>query len=698
MADDKPTSTFYRNLGGINQKASEYSIDKAQFLYLSNVDFDVPNALSKRPGSTQAIGLNASGPINSLFEFVRLDGSSYVIAGDDSTMRYKTGTSLTLLDAGWTNGQPTDMLTFLNKVWMANGQKFSWWSGSGSTVSAAGLPVQKTTLFWSDNSDGLSSVFGASIFLVAGATHAAFGSNYSPRAVFFAYSYLRSDGYWGPTDFLLNARNIVRTDSRVSGGGASVDFFGGDSITLTLGGFTIPTGIGISAVALWVAVDSISTSSPYEVIPGIGTVQTGSLGWKTGPGFSNLPASLAYISLTLKPTADLSRFYLFTTMPSSYFYEQQFPLINGGATYFGVRVSMLSAPINFNSYNAVASGSQAYTGMLFSWFETNAPKYIEVNQNVMFMSGLSGTPSNVWFSDLGQPEMIQPDSVFEVRTNDGDRILATKTYANQLIVMKENSFHKVIGDSAENFELVEVSTRYGCLSNKTVIEYEQRLVWLDKKGILEYNGANYDIISTPVEDIFRRMNVEAAKEKAVAVHEIYRNQIWFGIPIDGSTQNNMTVVYDYLVKAWTFFEGFNAASFAMIKQDLSKGTVWRGSYSGMIYYHGASFLGDNGQGITCLIRPHWDKNKENETWIWRRFFSDVATVSGLTGQLTGKVFSNYDNSTVQATFAMYQDAFQSRAEIGVPAKSVTVELAHYSASLPLLFNGYSWAKRFLRNV
>mgnify|MGYP003488072531 FL=1 len=316
----------------------------------------------------------------------------------------------------------------------------------------------------------------------------------------------------------------------------------------------------------------------------------------------------------------------------------------------------------------------------------------------MFLAGFSNAPSNVFFSDVGAPESIQPENFFEVRTNDGDRVLATKTYANQMIIMKENSFHKVIGDSPENFELIEVSTRYGCLSNKTVIEYEQRLVWLDKKGILEYNGANYDIISTPVEDIFRRMNVEAAKEKAVAIHEIYRNQIWFGIPIDGSTQNNITVVYDYLVKAWTFFEGFNPASFAFIKQDLSKATVWRGSYSGMIYYHGASFLGDNGQGISCVIRPHWDKNKENETWIWRRFFADVGTVTGLTGTLTGRVFSNYDNTTVQATFSMYQDAFQSRAEIGVPAKSVTVELGHYSASLPLLFNGYSWAKRFLRNV
>ena len=104
------------------------------------------------------------------------------------------------------------------------------------------------------------------------------------------------------------------------------------------------------------------------------------------------------------------------------------------------------------------------------------------------------------------------------------------------------------------------------------------------------------------------------------LHQLYRNQIWFGIPVDGSTVNNLTVVYDYLVQAWTFFDGFNPASFAFIKGALNKPTVWRGNYSGMISYHGESFFGDNGSGITCIARPHWDKNKENETWIWRRFF------------------------------------------------------------------------------
>jgi hypothetical protein len=89
---------------------------------------------------------------------------------------------------------------------------------------------------------------------------------------------------------------------------------------------------------------------------------------------------------------------------------------------------------------------------------------------------------------------------------------------------------------------------------------------------------------------------------------------------------------------------------------------------------------------------------QNETSIWRRFFLDVATASGVTGQIKGQVFSNYDHSTVQTTFAVYQDQFQTRAEMGVVGKAVAAQVSHSSASLPLLINGYAWTKRPLRNV
>lgn len=679
----KTAVTSYNLLGGTNQKQSEYTTGLAQFLNLRNLDFDVPNALSKRPGSTQAISANTSGPLNSVFEFQRLDGASWVVTGSDTAMFYRTGSGLTLLSSGWNNGQPADMLAFVNRLWMANGQKYESWSGVGSTALPAGLPCVAVgpTQFMASNDTS------ASWFLAGGATMfiETSGSSWVLRGIYVAYSYIRSDGYYGPADFLSTAKNTVVVGSNFSSG--TEYFSNSNNFASNLGGATVLNGYGISAIAVWIAVDTISAATTQrEYIPGQAAsfVLTGNLGWAI-----YYAGARGALSVTLKPNADLSRFHLYTLIAPGTFFAQS----NSGVT----SLAFTFLP-NFNTYTGIASGGAAFTGMNFCWFNTNTPKFLDINQNVMFMSGFSGAASTVWFSEVGLPETIEPEYNIEVRTNDGDVIRGHKTYNNQTIVFKENSFHKIIGVSPEEFELIELSTEYGCISDKTIIEYQEKLLFLDKKGIVEYNGASWDVISTPVEDIFRRMNLSAAREKACAVHQLYRNQVWFGIPVDGSTTNNITVVYDYLVKGWTFFDGFNPASFAMVQGELTKPTVWTGNYSGVLRYFSESFYGDNGSGITCLAYSSWEHGQQNETWIWRRLFLDVATVTGLTGTITGKLFSNYNTSTVQATFSMFQDAFQSRAEFGLPGKACAFEIAHTSASLPLLINGYTWARRFIRNV
>lgn len=643
MADQKPTVNEYDMLGGVNQKASEYAVGRAQFLDIRNMDFDVPNALQKRPGSTQAVLSGTSGPISSLFEFIKLDGTSFVVAGSDTAMFYLAVNQYTLLDANWNNGQPTDMLTFVNKLWMANGQNYKSWDGS--TLRAVGMPCPKTAPTMLVNFGG-----GATTWFLAGVTA---GVNYGVNPLMiFAYSYVRGDGYYGPVDYYV--RSLVTTTAI---GNANGDNIFSPSFPVSIGRFTAPANA--TAIALFVGL--------YTGAPPLAYYD---------------PAQDTYLPGTRADTQAQNlegKFYLYTLLPSS-------------ATSATIVIP------SWAQFMQTATPLENLSVMNFCWFETFTPKYVEVNQNVMFMAGFSNTPSDVWYSDLAQPERLQADFSFEVRTNDGDRVMATKAYNNQVVVLKENSFHKIIGDNPDNFQLVELSQQFGCLSNKTVIEFKEDLVWLDIRGIVRFNGASWDLISTPVEDVFRRMNVSVAKEKACAVHYKYRNQIWFGIPLDNSTVNNLIVVWDYLIDAWTFFEGFNLSSAAYVKAYNSRQTAWRGDYSGLIHYHGEVFYGDNGAGISCTATPHWDKGKENETWIQRRLFLDVATATGLTGQITGKVFSNYDTATVRATYAMYQNAFQSRAEMGVVGKAFTTQWAHYSASLPLLVNGFSWAKRFLRNV
>lgn len=701
MADTIPTSNYYK-LRGVNKKASKYEMPMAQFLDIRNMDFDVPNALQKRPGATFAVTTGTSGPVTSLFEFIKLTGESYMVAGSDTAMFYLNAGAFSVLDTGWNNGQPADMLTFVNKLWITNGQKWKWWNGN--TIQPAGLPMEQMlgytnpfllTQGYLTNGDDWGGLNGnaATYMLVGGATHVLQGGSLNPIGVYVAYSYVRSDGYFGPIDFLTAARNIVQT--KVDTG---QEYFGGTSAgdgptyRTFAAGFTIPTGYGISAIALWIGVDQVNLGSSLEQFPDGNQRFTGNLGYLT----STALAGAHFMSVTLKPTADLTRFRLFTLIPGANLFSVDLSNPNAGS-YIAMGTTFILS--SFSSMNAVAPVGFGWSGMTSDFFATFTPKYLDINQNTMFASGFSASPSTAKFSELAEPEVYMPENTFEFRSNDGDRIYAQRAFNNQVVLCKEHSFAKVIGDNADNFQLIELSEDYGCISNNSVVTKDQTMYWLDRKGILEYNGASWRIMSEGVEDIFRRMNIAVAKEKAVGVHHMQRNQLWWGIPIDESQQNNITVVYDYLVEDWTFFDGFNPSAFTYAKQSLARPTVWRGDYSGFVHYTGQSFMADSGRGITCLAFSRFENvGGENQTTLWRRLFLDVTPVSGPTGVINGQLFSNYNISSVQGTFAIYQSQFQSRAEFGLMGKSVAAQLSHSSASLPLLINGYGFGSRGLRNV
>lgn len=653
MGDNKPSTAHYRNFGGVNEKASAYSTQNSQALNLRNLDFFTPNAWSKTPGSTQGIFAGVAGGINSIFEYERLSGESYLLVGTGSTLYLKTtGNTLSPLSGGWSTGIQ-DMLTFVNKAWIAAGTKFE--SFDGTSTLPMGLPCQNATL---SNALLTQSI---STFSVFGATMESFGTGTEKKAVLYAaYGYVRADGYYSPVDFPTNGvavtpylYGIAPTDWL----GTTTGNYGGNA-TIRIRGLTAPSNLGITAIALYLALDVYTGNSPA-----IGIVNPTSGGAVTGQ---------------VSPSVDTSAFKLFSLIPV-------------GTTQIFLN--------NLGGWTTITENKTSFSGMAFCYFNTFTPKYIEINQNLMFASGFSAAPSQIFFSEVGEPENYDAESFFEVRTNDGDKILGTKAFQNQLVIFKKRSFHKLIGTDESNFQLVELSTQYGCLSNQAIAEYNNKLLFLDQEGIVEYNGANWAIISTPIEPTFRRMNVSAAQEKAVAIHYQERNQVWFGIPVDGSTENNLTVVYDYLLSAWTFIEGFKPSAFAKVKQSLTKSTPWYGTPSGLIHYMSPSFFSYNGTAFTCMIETAFDApdgaDVEN---MFRRLFIDVNQATGVTGQISTEVYSNYDRSTVRATFSIYQNQFQTRSDFGVGGKAIGFKMYHSNISLPLTINGYDVQRRFLRKV
>jgi hypothetical protein len=570
----------YSNMGGINAKISIYLTGQHECRDLSNLNFQSIGALTKRPGSTLATGATVIGEITGGIEFTKLSGASFeVITAGTNAYVFQPGSVFTPVKSGLKNNALFSFVTFVDRLFCANGTDF--FKFDGSNTSNFSLPPGQGA--W-----GVTAVSGGSI----------------PNGTYVVgYGYLNDRGYLGPT-----ATGITIT---LSGGNGTIQYYG----------LTTPTGFGVTSLALY----------------------------RSNVGFNSL------FGTTYAPI--------------------------GTTTVLDTGFALNTVAANFNL-----------------WF-TLAPKFLEISNNMLFLSGISSMPSTVFWSDVGEPEGIDPTFFDEFRTNDGDVVTGMRAYNSALAVTKERSFHVVTGTDPTNLSVVQLSDQYGCISHRALVIFNNILWFLDPKGICEYNGANIGIVSNKVEPIFTRMNLAAARQNACAIHYKQFNEVWFCFPVDAATQNNVIVVFDYVSNAWTKYEGIIPAYIWLAFGNLAQKTAFFGSYSGSVSYFSASLFGDNGSAITCMIKsPYLAPMGETVTKQFRRFYGNVDTVSGASVAISLQFTQDFNDGTVSATGAIYQSPFQTRLDFGIPAKTISFAGYHVSASLPFRLEGYAFEARFQRNT
>ena len=622
MSYPKPITTNYQNLGGMNEKGSRYITGVMEFLNLDHFDLETPGAISKAPGFTQFLVAGTSGTVNNIWEYQKTNGFSQVIvSANTGIFAITAGRTLSPLVTGFSTSSYVDMRTFVNTLWMVNGQTQIKYQG-GSLISSFGIP-QPTSGFGTGFIQPGYSAYGTSS-----------GAFISPQYVAAGIDWT---GEFGPIN-RFSALGVLS----LSGGFSTIVL-----------GLTCPQYMrdaGVSRIAIYRNDSTTPRSSLDAFVPYylIGVVSAGATLYFDQ---NNAPAGPDNVETQ----------YLFAQYPNYFLADLDYA---------------------FQTVSAIA----------------NASSFLEIHQNSMFYAGFSLTPSTLMFSEIGQPQRVYADYNFEVRTNDGDKITAMQSVDKQLVVFKENSFHKVIGDNPDNYELVELSTDYGCISDRAVAVADGVCYFLDPKGIVKYDGSNWSVISTRVEPTFRRMNLTAARNNAVAVHYDYRNQVWFSFPVDGATQNNMTVAYDYDLNAWFIRDGFSPSALSKLEGGLNSKTVFMGTHSGMVHHFSPSFLAYNGQAFTCVAETRFMQPQgQNATANFRRIWLDSDVVTGFTGQINVTLQKDMQSTGI-TTMSVVQNVFQSRLEFGVAAHAMGFVFTHAHASLPCTINGWAMAHRFLRDV
>ncbi len=656
----------YRAFGGINTKVSQYLNGPMEFLSLENYDFQTPGSLTERWGSTQYFGASLTAKVNGLYEFTQTSGASYFYAVAGGTLGLAFNGGFSAIFSGSTVGASFfatlgtftsgisignfdfDFDTLQNNAFFANGKNF--FKSTGSSILFFGLPR-----FQCDN-----GTFNGFAHGNTGAAEGFTGYYYYQCAFVNSYGQAGapSYAYRGSTNF---GGSIVYVNDILGQGQTSVTM-NVSGYRQTFNGLLAPPNTDITGIAFF-RTQGFGTSLSIPDINSADYTLRGVV------GISSLSFSATFVDVS--------------------------PDI--GPTFMNKDI----LPFNWYTYGTSNFTSNLYPYIMEAEAGTGVtliPKMIETHDNRLFIAGMSTSLSTFFFSEFNEPEHFEADFGFEVRTNDGSGISALKEYNGNLMVFKQSSFFQLstAADDFANWVLTNVSTEYGCLSNRAVATYANLLVFLDTKGVIQFNGSNIEILSTKVDPIFQRMNVPAAMNTAQLIYDKQRNEVHCNIPVDGATMNNLTVVYDIIAKVWTTYSGYKPAVSAIAQGQLSNRQVFYGGYSGLVSYFGSSFTTDNGVAFTTIIKSGFLTDLGNSTQkVFRRLWLDNSPL-GASAFIDVRLYQDYGASIIVGA-TMPLAPFQNRIDFGVSAKSLSVEFVKDS-NFRMALHGFSIAYRFQRNV
>lgn len=626
----------YKNLGGINVKASTYLTGPQQFLDLRNYCFERTGALQSRPGIVDSVTLAKSTYGSTPTSLYQWNSPNFIKQGPNADgITTIAGISLVVLDSG-TNLYGINSATLLTIY-------------QSLTPGPLDFETESTELYTGNLKDYLYFANGKEF-----------------RVFSKGSSGVNIAGVWNYT--------------------GSIDYR-----------FPEATGVSISTGAFGLSTGPIpSGTHTFKVIFG-----------KALGGSFDTPPFDEYVFFS--DQSNPSYFFLGATLPVNQCFQAYAPIPQG----YGYQIASVryTSPLGNIEYSL---GITVGLGMGFSLGSTQVfltvphfssagsysgianlttiPKYLESYKNMLFMAGFSSSPHTIKHSDIGGYLINTPENAFDVLPGQSREITNLTKFQDTLIVFKDSSIYEINGDSPETLSLKTITTEYGCVNNRASVTFQNKLWFVDKKGICEYNGPDTFIVSYAVESYFNDLD----PDKFRALHVKSANQVWFA-------SGDIVLVYDYDVKAWTIYDKIPINSdtgSAIIEygQSLPQPS-WITSSTSFFYISrlDQDTTTDRGSNITLSFKTRYHKRLGDTTQeMWRRVFMDIDPGPTLSPTMTINMLPDYGNSIADTQFVNV-GPYQTRVDFGVSAKSLAIQTI-LSAGERITVNGYTIESRYLRST
>lgn len=117
---------------------------------------------------------------------------------------------------------------------------------------------------------------------------------------------------------------------------------------------------------------------------------------------------------------------------------------------------------------------------------------------------------------------------------------------NSLYVFQRSAIWAVYGSSPANFELRNITNEIGMIDKRTLVEYDDILVFQSDKGIYMFDGSNLRNISEGVLNTF----IDSWANKVNSVATLWNNRYIISYTPSGQSVNSEALFYDFKRQAW----------------------------------------------------------------------------------------------------------------------------------------------------
>lgn len=200
----------------------------------------------------------------------------------------------------------------------------------------------------------------------------------------------------------------------------------------------------------------------------------------------------------------------------------------------------------------------------------------------------------VVFSDILDFDTFDPVlNQFRMGGGKSDPVIGVSPLLDdRLLVFCRRSVHVIggVSGSLQDATRTEITREIGCVARNTIQEIGGTVVWLSDQGVytVSYGQelnlmANSIPLSEPIENQIRQINWAHASNAVAAYND---NRYYLAVPYNGSSDNNVVFVYNFLNQGWesvdTYPEGFNITNIIVTPYE-GKNTVFLVNEDGAVH-------------------------------------------------------------------------------------------------------------------